>query len=104
MYARVTSVDIQQGKIEQAVKTYQEDVLPATAQQPGYRSAILFVDRDTLKAISITIWQSEDDMTSGEVSTYYIEQLRKMAAYFAGMPVRETYEVPVFDTSGEVSR
>jgi len=102
MYARVTSVDIQQGKVEQAIRTYQGEVLPATAQQPGYRSAILFIDRDTLKAISITIWQTEDDMSAGDVSTYYIEQLRKMAAFFAGMPQRETYEVPVFDTIGGI--
>ncbi len=100
MYARVTSVDIQQGKIEDAIRTYQEQVLPATAQQPGYVSAILFIDRDTRRALSITVWQSEDDMSAGEVSTYYIEQLRKMAAFFAAMPLRETFEVPVFDSSG----
>jgi heme-degrading monooxygenase HmoA len=100
MHARVTSVDIQQGKIEDAIRTYQDKVLPATANQPGYLSAILFIDRDTRRAISITIWQSEDDLTSGEVSTYYIEQLRKMANFFAGMPLRETFEVSLFDTSG----
>lgn len=104
MHARVTSVDIQQGKIEEAIRTYREEVLPATAQQPGYLSAILFVDRDTRRAISITIWESEDDLASGEVSTYYIEQLRKMAAFFAAMPLRETFEVPIFDTGGVSAR
>jgi heme-degrading monooxygenase HmoA len=100
MHARITSVDIQQGKINEAIRTYQEVVLKATAQEPGYRGAILFIDRDTHRAISITIWDSEDEMTAGEISTYYIEQLRKMAAYFAAMPVRESFEVAVFDTSG----
>jgi heme-degrading monooxygenase HmoA len=100
MHARITSVDIQQGKINEAIRTYRDVVLTATREQPGYRSAILFIDRDTHRAISITIWDSEDAMTSGEISTYYIEQLRKMAAFFAAMPVRESYEVSVFDASG----
>lgn len=97
MHARITSVDVQTGKMNDAIHTYESQVLPATKQQPGYRCAILFVDRDTNRAISITLWESETDMTTGEVSVYYIEQLRKMAAFFAAMPGRESYEVPVFD-------
>lgn len=97
MHARVTTAEVQQGKLNQAVQTYQEIVLTATQQQSGYKGAILFVDRDANRAISITLWDSEEEMTGGEISPYYIEQLRKLAQFFAAVPTRESYEVPIFD-------
>ncbi len=98
MHARVTRVDVQPGKINDAVKTYEAQILPATLQQEGIVSAILLVDRDSNTAISITIWADEEKMALGEVSTYYVEQLKKLAQFFAGMPTRESYEVAVFKT------
>jgi heme-degrading monooxygenase HmoA len=101
MYARITNADIQQGKMNDAIKTYEEVVLTATQKQEGYVSAILLVDRDAHKAISITVWESEDALAAGEVSPYYIEQLKRLAQFFAGMPQRESYEVAVYTRHDE---
>lgn len=96
MHARITKVDVQSGKVNDAIKAYQTQVLPATRQQDGFVTAILLVDRDASIALSLTIWEDEEKMGLSEVSTYYVEQLRKLAQYFAGMPVRDGYEVAIF--------
>jgi heme-degrading monooxygenase HmoA len=101
MHARITSVDIQPGKVNDAVKAYEEQVLPASQGQAGFVSALLLVDRDASKAISITLWESEEALTNGEISPYYIEQLKKLAPFFAGMPQRESYEVTSYSRGKE---
>jgi heme-degrading monooxygenase HmoA len=99
MHARITKVDIQPGKINDVIKAYKENVLPATKEQEGFKHAILLVDRDASIGFSITIWEDEEKLALSEVSTYYVEQLRKLAQYFAGLPTRDSYEVVVFDTN-----
>ena len=98
MHARITRVNVQPGKINDAIKTYRDIVLTASKQQEGFEDAILLVDRDTSVAISMTFWKSEDAMTDSEISPYYVDQLRKMAQYFAGMPGREGFEIAVFSS------
>ena len=98
MQARVTRADIQPGKMNDVIKAYKEDILTASRKQEGFKHAILLVDRDASIGYSITIWEDEEKLALGEVSTYYIEQLRKLAQYFAGIPARDSYEVVVFES------
>ena len=65
---------------------------PAKSQK-GWRGAYLLTDRKTGKAISISLWDSEDDAIGSEQSGYYQEQLSKFKDLFAAPPVREGYEV-----------
>jgi heme-degrading monooxygenase HmoA len=97
MHARVTAVDVSAGKINSLVQEYGSSTLAASREQKGYLGALLLMDRDASHGISITLWESEEDMTNGEVSTYYVGQLRKLAQYFAGMPERSAYKVAVFE-------
>jgi len=96
MHARITRVVIQPGKINDAIKTYRDVILPASRKQDGFVDAILLIDRDTSTGISLTFWESEIAMTDSEISAYYVEQLRKMAQFFAGMPGCEAFEIAVF--------
>jgi quinol monooxygenase YgiN len=93
MYVRVTTIQLQPGKVDEAIRIYQESVIPAAKQQAGFHSTSLLIDRTANKAIAITSWASEADMKANEASGYYQEQLAKFAPLFAAQPVRETYEV-----------
>ncbi len=93
MFARMTTVQIKDGKIDEAIKIYKESVAPAAKSQRGYIGAYLLVDRKTGKGISIALWESEEDLIAGEESGYLKEQLSKFKDYFATSPVREIYEV-----------
>jgi quinol monooxygenase YgiN len=95
MHVRVTSVQIQPGKVDDAIHLYDESIAPAAKQQGGFRSTMLFTDRTSGKGMAITLWDSEADLTASEASGYYQEQLAKIAPLLTAPPQREVYEVTV---------
>lgn len=95
MYARVTNVQFQPGKLDEAVQTYRESILPAARQQQGFKGGLFLTDQSSNKAISISLWETEADMKAGETSGYYQAQLAKIATLVSAPPVREAYEVSV---------
>ena len=95
MYVRVTTVQIQPGKVDEAIRLYQESVVPAAQQQPGYRSTMLVTDRASGKGMAITVWATEAEMLASEASGYYSEQTAKFAPLLTAAPVREVYELSV---------
>ncbi len=95
MFARLTIVQMQIGRQDEARKLYDEGVVPAAKSQKGYRGAYLLTDRKTGKGISITLWDSEEDAIANEQSGYYQEQVNKFKEFFTAPPLREEYEVSV---------
>ena len=93
MFARVTHTQILPGKMDEAIRIYQDSVVPAAKQQKGFRGVYGLSDRSTGKSISIVLWETEADMKAGEASGYYQQQLAKFKDLFAAPPVREQYEV-----------
>ena len=97
MFSRVTIVQTKEDKVDEAIKIYKDNVVPAAKSQKGYKGAYLLTDRETGKGISITIWDTEEDAVANEQSGYYQEQLGKFKDIFKAPPVREGYEVSVQD-------
>jgi heme-degrading monooxygenase HmoA len=95
MNARVTIVQILPGKMDEAVGIYRDSVVPAAKEQKGCKGLYLLTDRNTGKGISITLWETAADMTVGENSGYYQQQLGKFKDVFGAPPAREAYEVSV---------
>jgi heme-degrading monooxygenase HmoA len=95
MYARVTLVQVLPGKIDGAIGLFQDSVVPAADQQEGHKGHYLLTDRESGKGISISLWETRADMTAGESSGHYQQQLAKFKDIFAAPPVREAYEVSV---------
>ncbi len=93
MYARVTIVQMLPGKTDEAIGLYRDSVVPAAKQQKGSKGAYLLTDRKTGKGLSIALWETEADLTAGETSGYYQQQLAKFKDLFGAPPVREVYEV-----------
>lgn len=95
MFARLTYVHIKREKIDDCIEIYENSVIPAARLQKGYQGAYLLVDRKTGKAISITLWNSEEDAIANEDNRYYQEQVLKFRVFFTKPPIREGYEVSV---------
>ena len=95
MFARLTIVQSKIDKQDEAIKIYEESVIPAAKSQKGFRGGYLLTDRKTGKAVSITLWDNEEDAIANEQSGYYQEQLSKFkdVDVLAAPPVREGYEV-----------
>jgi heme-degrading monooxygenase HmoA len=97
MHARVVTVQFRPGTTDQAVRVYQESVVPAAQQEAGFKGALLLTDPETSQGISISLWESEADLLASEASGYYQAQIDRFAGvgFFAGPPDRTTYEVGV---------
>ena len=95
MYARVVIIQTIPGKMDEAIGIYRDSVVPASKQQKGWKGNYLLTDRKTGKGISIGLWQTEADMTAGETSGYYQQQLAKFKDIFGAPPLREAYEISV---------
>jgi quinol monooxygenase YgiN len=93
MYVRVTTIQVQPDKVDEAIRIFQESVVPAAKQQAGFHSSTLLVDRATGKAIALTHWASEADLKANEASGFYQEQVAKFGPLMTAPPVREAYEV-----------
>jgi len=95
VYARVTTFQLQPGKIDAWLHIAHELVIPVIKQQRGYKNGVVLTDTNANKIMVITLWETEDDMKAGETSGYYREQLAQVVPLLAAVPVPEAYEVSV---------
>ena len=63
----------------------------------GYLGAYLLTDRKTGKAISMTLWDREEDAVADEQSALHQEQVDMYTGLFAGEPIHQRYEVSAQD-------
>jgi heme-degrading monooxygenase HmoA len=95
MYARAVNVQFQSGKADEAKHLVKDAIVPVLQEQKGFKGQLFLTQRDTGKAISINLWETEDDLTAFESSPVYSELMGKLAGVLAGPPAGERYEVSV---------
>ncbi len=93
MHARVSTAEVQPGRMDEMVSISRDSVLPAARQQQGFEGGLWLTDSDTNKAMIVTLWETKEAMEAGEQSGYYREQVGKFGGLLAGEVVREAYEV-----------
>jgi heme-degrading monooxygenase HmoA len=93
LHARVVSMETLPMNVGEAVRIYQDRVLPAAREQEGFRGAFMLTDQDTGEGLSISLWDSEEDMHASEASGFYHRKLNELDALFISTPVRKHYEV-----------
>ena len=95
MYARVTQDPIRPGKLGQAIKVERDSILRAATVEKGFKGMYFLTNCKTGKGMTISLWDTEEDMMAAEKSGYYGEQLAKLLPLLSGPPIREYYEVNV---------
>ncbi len=95
MYARVMSIEIQSGQLEEATAVYRDYVLPIARQQKGFVSALLLTDARTGKAVSTTIWETEADQNADAANGYIQRELARIGSMIVAPPTQEEFEVSV---------
>ena len=96
MHARVSTITGTPDRAEAGISDFREKVLPWIKEQGG-RGGILLIDRDTGKAMAVTLWGDEEAMRQSEESAN--EQRRRVSEEMqtTGSPMVERYEVAVFE-------
>lgn len=95
MYARVATVHVQREKLDDAIRVYDEQVVPALQEQPGFEGVELLVNRETGHGISITRWTTREAQLASETSGFYRDQVAHFRGLFDATPIREIYEIAV---------
>ena len=85
-HARVNTRQIQPGKMDEAIQTYQDSTFPRVRGQQGSTGALVLTDRGTGKVIAISLWASEGNMNAASPSTH-VDDIS------VGPPTRENYDV-----------
>lgn len=94
MFARLTSLNFQPGKAEEAKRIYNEDIVPVVKSQKGNVGIWLLEptnERD--EYISLTEWISKADADAYESSGTYKTLVDKLKDRYASKPVLRTYNV-----------
>jgi heme-degrading monooxygenase HmoA len=86
MYARTSSWTGSGEALERWVKAARERVAPMVAALPGNAGAYFFVDRDGLRALTLTLWDSE---AAARASDEAAEQSRAATTAATGVTLDE---------------
>jgi len=102
MYARVTYVQAPEGKVEEGLNLWRKNVLPVTMGREGFTGTISMIDRNTGKALSITMWDLEEDLVASTEAEYHLQAVNRFSEFFQGAHEPENFEIyffggPVFD-------
>ena len=94
MHARVTTLSGSPDNADAGIANFRDNVVPY-AKTDG-KGAILLIDRESGKAVAVTLWEDEEAMRASEESA---NALRADAAQQMGaeQPTVERYEVAVFE-------
>ena len=92
MYGQVLRVNIQPGKMDEAVAIFKDSISPAIHGWRGLQFGRFLVDRAGNKIMAVSFWDSQADEASLQSSGSYQEQVAKFMALFAGPPEVEGYE------------
>lgn len=93
MYARVTTVRTQPGKVEEAISIARDSIAPHAQEQQGFNDLLALASSEDEEVIFLSLWETEDDLITSEDSGYYEDQLGKLSRILAGRAFREAYEV-----------
>jgi len=93
MFARTATFQWKTDKLDEAIKLYQDSIIPAVKAQKGSRSIYLLVDRNTGNVVTVALWDSKEDMMATEESGLIKEWVGKFNEYYIKTPTVERFEV-----------
>jgi hypothetical protein len=94
MVARVTHVKVKPDDVAEAVRLFDESVIPAAEQEAGFMGALLLT-RDDGRALVVDLCDTVAHMRANERSGFYQTQVAKFANKLVDRPSREFYDVAV---------
>ncbi len=93
MFARILRSRLKLDKIDEAAKTFRENVIPLCREQEGFKGGYFMSDPKTGESVAITFWENREAMLANEQSHFFQQQVAKFIPFYVKPPVREAYEV-----------
>jgi len=93
MFARHVIASVKKEKVDEALKIYQEVIVPAGKTRKGYRGIYLLTDRQAGKIISISLWDSPEDAAAIEEGDGFQAPSKYFSELLETHPVNGDFEV-----------
>ena len=97
MHARMTTVEGDPGRIDDALSQIESEVLPVLKDQQGFKGFTVHADRSSGKVVGTSYWESEEAMHASEEAVRGSREEAAQRGGAAGGPTVEHFEV-VIDT------
>jgi quinol monooxygenase YgiN len=98
MYARIAQFKVVPGKKKELIQGYRDSMALLEAQK-GFKQAVLMVDPDGDNVISVTLWDTKENLKNTELpGNYMTHALPYISAFQQARPNFLHYEVFVNDT------
>jgi hypothetical protein len=94
MVARVTTVKVKPEDVAEAVRLFDESVIPAAEQEDGFMGALLLTREDG-RALVVDLCDTVEHMRANERNGFYQTQVAKFAGKLIDRPSRAFYDVAV---------
>ena len=78
MYARVSNGIAREGRLEDLVRLASETLAPRALEQEGCRGMLVLTHAGTGRAISISLWETQEALLESESSDYMRELLAQV--------------------------
>jgi heme-degrading monooxygenase HmoA len=66
VYARVSTFQGPPDRTAEGIRVAREQILPAARLQDGFKGIYLLYDGESDRSLSITLWETEEDMKASE--------------------------------------
>lgn len=84
-FIRVVAARIEAGRFEELKETYEKEITPALMATKGCRAVFLVESAGSSRALSVTVWDSEEEAIRHELSGALDELIAKVSEYFSGL-------------------
>ena len=95
MHARLTTLQMDPGKIDDAIAGLEENDIPMFKGLDGFKGFSLMVDRSSGKCIGLSYWESEDAMKASEDAVKESRARAAEAGGASGEAEVDRYEVAI---------
>ena len=93
MYARVATVKVKPGRMDEMIKIYDETQRSVNQGMQGFQSARLLTDRNANTAVAVTIWATEADVLASVNASVTQDVMDRFGEVVEGPLTFENYEV-----------
>ena len=86
LFLRIVAARVEAGRFEELKQRYDQEIKPVLLATPGCRSVFLVEGlKARSRALSVTVWDSEEDAIRYELSGKYDELVAKVSEFFSGL-------------------
>jgi heme-degrading monooxygenase HmoA len=93
MHARMSTIQMDPGRIDETISQFEEQDLPTLKQMDGFKGFTMHVDRSSGKVIGIAYWDSKEQMDASEEAVTSIRQRVADTGGATAAPAVERFEV-----------